>query len=165
MKFASLMDKNEDSNSELDDSGIGLGLDTTTTTSYSPQSSTFSHTATTSATRSKVLRNRDTGKSNYQNSILKQSTGRKHLVAMARKAVKKAAKTRQKMENAQARRQRHIQLIEQLCKEENNGEEKNTTTETKKEEFEEPPPRPPTRRCMFYREDTDVAKILRSKQL
>ncbi|PIC15368.1 hypothetical protein B9Z55_022372 [Caenorhabditis nigoni] len=77
----------------------------------------------------------------------------------------KAAKTRQKMENAQARRQRHIQLIEQLCKETNNGEEKNDTTETKKEEFEEPPPRPPTRRCMFYREDTDVAKILRSKQL
>ncbi|PIC15369.1 hypothetical protein B9Z55_022373 [Caenorhabditis nigoni] len=88
MKFASLMDKNEDANSELDDSGIGLELDITTTTSYSLSSSTSSPTATTSATRSKVLRNRDTGKNNRQRVILKQSTDSKSLVAMARKVVK-----------------------------------------------------------------------------
>ncbi|EGT57952.1 hypothetical protein CAEBREN_16959 [Caenorhabditis brenneri] len=55
-----------------------------------------------------------------------------------------------------------MQLLEQLCRDQNDDQK---NEESQKEDYEEPPPRPPTRRCMFYREDTDVVKVLRSKQI
>uniref|UniRef100_A0A1I7TZI2 Cyclin-dependent kinase inhibitor n=2 Tax=Caenorhabditis tropicalis TaxID=1561998 RepID=A0A1I7TZI2_9PELO len=134
-----------------DDSGIIMELDTTTTTSSA------SSTTTTPCKVSRI----GIRKQRKLAGNLKQSNNSKSTVTMARKLVKKAIKTRPKMENNQNRRHRHSQLLEQLCRE--NYE--HTNDETKRDDYEEPPPRPPTRRCMFYREDTEVvAKILRSKQ-
>lgn len=90
-----------------------------------------------------------------------QSKYNKSTVSMGRKLVKKAQNTRQKMESSHNRRQRHFQILEQLCQD---TKDDRNCDDGKKEEFEEPPPRPPTRRCMFYRDDTEVVKVLRAKQ-